>query len=218
MALGGWDLVVSPAEVDERVLPGEDPREYVLRLAETKARQVAQTAPGEALIVAADTTVVDEQALQGSRSQAVILGKPRDQEEAALILRQLRGRTHLVYTGLAVFRLADQKLVRDLAVTEVIMRDFSEAELEEYVRSGDPMDKAGAYAIQHAGFHPVEKVNGCFTNVMGLPICHLARMLLQFGFRPPNPVSEACLAAIGVECLISGEFLEQDLQEQAVRS
>ena len=93
------------------------------------------------------------------------------------MLNELRGKDHLVYTALALLRLPEKSLLTDFAETKVPMRDYSNDEVEEYIVSGDPLDKAGAYAIQHAGFHPVANMQGCYANVIGLPLCHLQRSL-----------------------------------------
>jgi septum formation protein len=147
LALAGWDFIVSVADVDESPLPNESPADYVIRLAETKARAI--TADADQIILAADTTVVD-----GSD----ILGKPRDDAEAIAMLTRLRGRTHQVYTGIALLRVSDGLLLKDLCVTDVPMREYSDEEMRVYVATGDPLDKAGAYAIQHPGFSPVESM------------------------------------------------------------
>jgi predicted house-cleaning NTP pyrophosphatase (Maf/HAM1 superfamily) len=86
------------------------------------------------------------------------------------------------------------------------MRDYSKKEIARYVSSGDPLDKAGAYAVQHAGFHPAERVEGCFASIMGLPLCHLARMLARLGVTVPVDVPAACQAHTGFACQISGEI------------
>ena len=93
------------------------------------------------------------------------------------MLRRLRSRTHQVYTGIAVMPLSDGNLLTDLCVTDVPMRAYSDEEIDAYVATGDPLDKAGAYAIQHPDFHPVESMSGCYASVMGLPLCHLTRTL-----------------------------------------
>ena len=87
------------------------------------------------------------------------------------------------------------------------MRKYDDAEIKDYVSSGDPMDKAGAYAIQHAGFHPVERLDGCFTNVMGLPLCHLTRQLSHIGITPQVDVPQACQAANGYNCPVYHKIL-----------
>ncbi len=202
MALGGWTFTLIPAAVDERPLPGEPPREYVLRLAEDKARTVAGRAPQDALVIAADTAVVDG---------ADILGKPDDAQQAETMLRRLRGRSHQVYTALAVLRLTDGVLLSDLCQTEVPMRHYSDEEMAIYIASGDPFDKAGAYAIQHEEFRPVEHLSGCFANVMGLPLCHLTRTLKKLGDPPERDVPTACQAALQFNCRIYPQVLTGEM-------
>jgi septum formation protein len=199
LALGGWSFMTFIAEVDERPLPGEAPKDYVLRLAENKARAVASRVPSEALIIAADTAVVDG---------GEILGKPADAAEAEAMLRRLRGRTHQVYTALAVLRNADGLLLTDWCMTEVRMRQYSDGEIQAYVESGDPLDKAGAYAIQHRGFQAVESLNGCYASVMGLPLCHLTRTLLKLGLSPRTHVPRTCQQTLDYDCPIYREVLE----------
>lgn len=205
--LGGWDFIVQPAEVDEQLLPGEDSRQYVLRLAECKARAVAQGASVGAYVIAADTTVVD---WNGDHNQpARVLAKPADADEAASMLHQLGGRTHQVLTGLVVLNVADGRLERELVSTDVVMRAYSEAEIKAYVATGDPLDKAGAYAIQHAGFHPVERLDGCYANVVGLPLCVLALMLEKFGITSQSEVVRQCRAAApGEACAVEPLVLD----------
>lgn len=207
LSLGGWEFQVSAAEVDERPLPGEDPRGYVLRLAESKARAAAAAAGKSGLIIAADTTVADPAARDGTN----ILGKPSDEQQAREMLRRLRGRLHQVYTALAVLRLADGVLLTDLCATDVPMRAYSDEEIEAYIASGDPLDKAGGYAIQHAGFHPVEGLEGCYANVMGLPLCHLRRTLARLGVEPLTDIPQACQAELGYDCIVYPAVLNDEI-------
>lgn len=193
LSLAGWTFRVAAAEVDETPLPGEAPAAYVLRLAESKVHAVADHASPGWLVVGADTAVVD-----GDE----ILGKPADAAEASRILQRLRGRTHQVHSAIAVLRVDDGHLLTDHCVTEVPMRAYSETEVMAYVRSGDPLDKAGAYAIQHPDFRPVAHLDGCYASVMGLPLCHLARTLKRLGFKPPDDVPERCQQALDYECLV----------------
>lgn len=198
LALGGWTFRVAAADVDESHRTDESPHSYVLRLAEAKARAAAKSARGEQIVIGADTTVVD-----GGR----ILGKPSGAAEAASMLKQLRGHSHSVYTGLAALRLADGKLVTDLCVTDVPMRAYSDEEIEAYARSGDPLDKAGAYAIQHASFNPVESLAGCYASVMGLPLCHLVRTLRQLDLPPAADVPMNCQTFLDYQCPVSPAIL-----------
>ncbi len=186
------------ADVDETPMPGEKPAAYVRRLAEAKARAVVGLARPNNIIVAADTAVVDGES---------ILGKPADITEAASMLRQLRGRVHQVHSGIAVLRMSDGQLLTDLCITDVPMRQYSEAEIESYVLSGDPLDKAGAYAIQHAGFNPVEHFHGCFASVMGLPLCHLVRAMAKLGVYPSVNLPVACQTALQYPCPVSRAIL-----------
>lgn len=198
LGLTGWEFDVRPADVDESQLLGEAAGEYVLRLAQSKAHACALCMAGSPVILAADTAVV----VDGD-----ILGKPRSDREAVEMLRRLRGRTHQVATGLAVLRSADGKMVTDLCVTHVPMRAYREKEIEAYVTSRDPLDKAGAYAIQHPGFHPVRKLRGCYASVMGLPLCHLVRTLRTLEVAAPADVPAACQAALHYQCPISSAVL-----------
>jgi MAF protein len=197
LALAGWPYRIQPAEVDETPLPGEPAEAYVLRLAESKARAAAGSAE-DGLVLAADTTVVDAGA---------ILGKPNDADQARAMLRQLRGRSHQVLTALAVLQSRSDRLLTDVCVTDVPMRAYTEAEIEAYVASGDPLDKAGAYAIQHAGFHPVASLAGCYANVVGLPLCHLARTLRKLSLPPRADLPQACQAALGYQCPVYEQIL-----------
>jgi len=189
LALGGWDFVVAAAPVDESVLPGETPQVYVCRLAEWKARSAQANLPqGDGWIIAADTTVADGSAPTTSE----ILGKPLDAADARRMLHQLRDRVHQVYTGVAVLRLSDGQLRSAAATTDVRMRAYTDAEIEAYIASGDPLDKAGAYAIQHPEFHPVQDLHGCYSNVMGLPVCLLARLMAELTAPPAAEIVGAC--------------------------
>ena len=189
----GWAFQIRPADIDESRLPGEAPGAYVLRLAEEKARAAGKLASEGMLVVAADTTVADGDDL---------LGKPASASEARVMLRQLRGRSHQVYTAVAVLDPARNRLLHDLCATQVPMRRYSEDEIEAYIASGDPFDKAGGYAIQHAQFHPVEDLRGCYASVMGLPLCHLTRTLRKLGIHPPADSAQVCQSNLNYSCSI----------------
>lgn len=201
-ALGNWDFDVIVADVDETPLADESPREYVLRLAKAKALAVQHKAESDAVIIGSDTTVVD-----GNE----ILGKPVDEADAERMLKQLRGRTHQVYTGVAVYRVSDSKLTMELSITDVPMRNYSDEEISAYIRTGDPMDKAGAYAIQHAEFQPVASMSGCFASVMGLPLCHILRALREFEIAPAADVPAACQQFLSYACPVSSAILLGEL-------
>jgi MAF protein len=156
------------AQVDESPLPGERPEPHVRRLALAKAGAIAAGRAEPGLVIGADTIVVFE---------GQVLGKPKSPEAARETLLRLRGRRHEVVTGLAMVDCGSGQSRVATATTGVWMRPYSEAEIEAYVASGDPMDKAGAYAIQHTGFRPVARLEGSETNVIGLPLA-LTRWML----------------------------------------
>jgi nucleoside triphosphate pyrophosphatase len=196
LALADWMFNVVVADVDESVQANESPADYVLRLAETKARAI--TAHPDQIILAADTTVVD-----GSD----ILGKPNDNVEAFEMLARLRGRTHQVFTGVALLRLSDGLLLKELSVTDVPMRNYSDAEINAYIVTGDPLDKAGAYAIQHPRFKPVAHMEGCYAGVMGLPMCHVVRMMRKMDSPPHDNVAVKCQTLLEYQCPVSRAIL-----------
>jgi septum formation protein len=153
--------------VDEAPEPGERARAMVERLSRAKAQAARRQRPA-AVILALDTDVE----LDGT-----ILGKPIDAANARAMLEALRGRAHSVYSAFTLA--ADTGLETRLVHTRVWMRQYSDAEIEAYVASGDPLDKAASYAVQHLSFRPVERVEGCFANVMGLPLCQLYHALAR---------------------------------------
>jgi MAF protein len=173
----------------------------VLRLAVAKALAVAKNAGAEAIVIGSDTAVID-----GSE----VLGKPIDEADAERMLKQLRGRTHQVFTGLAIHRMSDGKTLTELCITDVPMRSYSGDEIAAYIQTGDPLDKAGAYAIQHPDFQPVESMRGCYASVMGLPLCHLLRALKKLDVSPPADVPMACRQLLNYECPVSGAILDGD--------
>lgn len=205
LSLIGFEFKRLPVQVDETPLSYEDGMEYVIRIASNKARSAAAIPDLRGLIIAADTAVIGEDG--EGRSQ--IYGKPGDAYEAASMLRRLRGRTHQVITAIQILSTQDDTGRLDVCTTDVPMRDYSEAEIDTYVASGDPMDKAGAYAIQHPGFHPVEDLQGCYANVMGLPLCHLSRNLLQSGIPPRVNVPRTCQTALGYNCPVYPTIFNQ---------
>jgi MAF protein len=202
-------VVVS--NVDENAITIADPALYVLETARQKATAVARLLasdtkppypyPGEkALLVAADTTV----ALDGE-----ILGKPADADEARQMLQRLRDRKHVVHTGLVVKDLGGDKTEEGVHSATVTMRPYRDVEIEAYIATGDPLDKAGGYAIQHPLFSPVSHFQGCYLGIMGLSVCHLLQLLEGLGI-PPRVDTAALLSAHqGTACplldLVSGK-------------
>jgi len=168
--IGIKDFKVIPDTSDEKMIPGLSPEQTVCTIALQKARNVSLSCGGDDLIIAADTLVY----LDGHP-----LGKPVSPEDAAAMLSALSGRRHTVYTGLALLRGGISVTASEK--TDVYFREMSSNEIHAYVESGEPMDKAGAYAAQGRGAVFVERVEGEFFNVIGLPICRFGKMLREFG-------------------------------------
>jgi len=167
----GLSFTVAPAHVDESVLPGESPEAYAVRVALDKAR-IAAKRMGEGIVIAADTIVVAGDA---------ILGKPSGHADARRMLLVLSGRRHEVITGLVVVDAATGRSSVRTSATKVWFRQLSDREIEAYVATGEPLDKAGAYGIQERGALLVERIEGCYSNVVGLPLSLLGEMLREFG-------------------------------------
>lgn len=167
----GLEFSIDPGEVDERVPAGEEPGHLVLRLALDKATSVARRHPG-AVVIGADTVVV----LDGT-----VLGKPSDVDHARAMLRLLAGAAHRVLTGVAVVDAFSGRRRSEYEETLVWMRPYTEQEIERYLATGEPMGKAGAYAIQGRGALLVRRIEGCYANVVGMPLVLLASLLENFG-------------------------------------
>ena len=166
----GLRFTVAPADVDETLVPGLSPREQVMRLSRIKAEAAARSAPEGSVILTADTVVVLEDA---------ILGKPKDPADARRMLKALSGRHHHVLTGVTVR--SGERTETHCEETEVYLRPLSDGEIDAYIATGEPMDKAGAYGIQGYASLFVEKLSGDYYNVMGLPLCAAALMLRRAG-------------------------------------
>ena len=168
----GADFIVEPSEASEEVPADWTPERIVEELALRKAQSVLDRYPGEGVVVGSDTIVV----LGGS-----VLGKPEDEQDAIRMLGMLQGREHLVYTGVACLHQASGRREVRHRFTRVRMKDLTEQRIEDYVKSGEPMDKAGAYAIQGLGALLVESIEGDYFTVVGLPLSLLGEMLEGFG-------------------------------------
>ncbi len=160
---------VAPADIDERQHDGESPHDYVRRMALEKAAAVAMSAVG-AVVLGADTSVIVD---------GRVLGKPATQSDAAAMLRSLSGRAHEVLTGVAIQR--DIKVVQTVTCTRVHMRQIDDHEMSAYWHSGEPSDKAGGYAIQGLGAQFVQRIEGSYSGVVGLPLCETVILLRQAG-------------------------------------
>ncbi len=175
---------VMPADIDESALPGEAPRALVVRLAAGKARAVGTRletsrlgAPPRQLVLGSDTIVVIGED---------VLGKPRDPAHAIALLGQILGRRHTVFTGVALLDAANGALTTCCVASDVVMRSASDAEVSAYVATGEPLDKAGAYALQGEGRKFVERVIGSESNVIGLPLAETLALLRAAGFPGPE--------------------------------
>lgn len=189
----GLEFTVRPADIDETPLPGELPEAYVERLAATKGRKMSGSAGFKELLLAADTTVAENKE---------ILGKPVDAADARRMLQMLRGRVHFVHTAIVVLSPAAGRVEAELCTTRVRMRRYTDEEIDAYIKTGDPLDKAGAYAIQNQEFHPVDLLKGCYASVMGLPLCHLERVLRRMGYGERKNVPFVCQDELSYNCPI----------------
>ena len=191
----GIPYEVCPADIDEASLltSSARPEDLAHRIALAKAEAIAHLRP-EAHVLAADTIVC-----LGRH----IFGKPSDEKEARDMLHALRGKPHRVVTGIALLppRPADPIVAH--VNTSVLMRPYSDEEIDAYIATGSPMDKAGAYGIQDTDFHPAAPVNGCYFNVVGLPLCAASEMLRQVGF-PPLVDLDVASACVSHRCPFAG--------------
>ncbi len=194
-----FELLV--AGIDEEIVSAAPPAQQAVEIARLKATAVANQFQSTAIVLGADTIVE----LDGK-----ILGKPRDEAEARRMLRQLRGKTHRAHTGIALVNLAhagEMEILLDVASVEVPMRRYGDDEIENYVASGDPLDKAGAYGIQHRDFRPAVYLKGCFSAVMGLPLCHVAKALGRLGVVAQPNVAADCQEYHNYECPVFKKIL-----------
>ena len=166
------DFKVMTDDSPEEVIMGERPEETVKRLAKQKAENIAGEITDDAVVIAADTMV----ALDGQ-----VLGKPCDEKEAYNMLKMLSGNTHQVYTGVAVIDTKSGRIINEYETTGVKFRTLLDEEIKAYIKSGEPMDKAGAYGIQELGALFIQGIEGDYFNVVGLPLCRLGRILKEMG-------------------------------------
>jgi septum formation protein len=175
----GFIFEVQPPTVDESLTPGETAEAYVRRIANAKALAIQALALqyGPAIVIAADTVVL-------ARNQ--ILPKPKDADDARRMLRLLNAATHEVLTGLSVVRVYDSVSLSHVERTRVEFARLTEADIDAYIETGEAFDKAGAYGIQGAAGRFVQRIEGCYFNVMGLPLSRLWAILRQFGWNDIN--------------------------------
>lgn len=174
----GLSFTAIPSEVDETPLPGESPHDHVQRLATAKADLVAARSIGPAIVIGADTVVsVDDH----------IIGKPRSAEDARRTLSHLSGRTHSVLTGVTLIRLPDAERINFVEETLVHFSPLSPEEISQYLATDEPYDKAGAYAIQGRAGRYIPRIEGCYFNVVGLPLARVAQELKALGWSGQTP-------------------------------
>ena len=195
--IGALDATVEivPSAIEERpASPDEQAEDYVASIAADKARAVAANGHPGSLVIGADTSVI-----LGEK----ILGKPVDEAEACEMLTALRGRSHRVVTAVTVSR--DGEAASSVTSSDVAMREYSDAEIEAFIESGEPFDKAGGYAIQDGGFAPVSALTGCYLNVVGFPLCEVMRLMTEVGanvglkqeWRAPERCPSECPVRVG---------------------
>lgn len=199
------------ADVDESPRANEPPDELVRRLSRAKAETCPERSRRigarhakrpDSIVVGADTIVAIDRTL---------LGKPNDADDAVRMLTRLRHRPHVVYSGVTVMR--GDKSITQVATTTVHMRNYPDKEIAAFVATGEPLDKAAAYAIQNTAFKPVESIEGCFANVMGLPLCHLYRALKAFGV-PIDAPDRACQDHLGIVCFTAERILKSTVDSR----
>ncbi len=165
----GIDFIVIPSDIDESKFSLEEPSAYVKKLSAAKACDIAEKHPA-AWVIGADTIVVID---------GTILGKPKSIDHAAMMLKKLSNRIHLVHTGFSLCCKNKDLIIQKSVKTEVKFKKLSNREIEWYVNTEEPFDKAGAYAIQGLGTFIVKSINGSYTNVVGLPVCELIEILIK---------------------------------------
>ncbi len=171
LALAGVDVVVFPSDIPEEEMPGETPGDHVRRLARDKALFTAGRTEGR-FFIGADTVVVCD---------GEIMGKPVDGADARRMLKKLSGVSHEVITGYAIFDRERDDALCEAVTTKVFFKPLRDEEIDAYIATGCPFDKAGAYAIQGGAAHMVERIDGSYTNVVGLPLCEVVEALRRLG-------------------------------------
>ncbi|MGI5998095.1 MAG: Maf family protein [Lutispora sp.] len=168
----GVEYEVKPSDFDERE-EESDPYKMAMLFAHNKARNIAKDIKDKALVIGADTIVYKDN----------IMGKPKDKDDAIAMLTELSASTHSVITGISVIKTPEMITITEYEETLVKFKKLSQDEIKAYVNSGEPIDKAGAYAIQGLGSLLIERIEGCYFNVVGLPVYKLSKILEKFGFK-----------------------------------
>lgn len=168
----GLRFDVIPSHIDEIPLHGESAEDFVLRTSTEKALSVSRNLDGDSVVIGADTIVVIE---------GEILGKPRDEKEAMTMLEKISGREHRVITGFSIVKPRAEVLYKRFTESRVKIKPLAPWEIEGYIKTGEPMDKAGAYGVQGIGAFMIEEIHGSYTNVVGLPIAQVIEVLTRLG-------------------------------------
>jgi len=168
----GLRFEVIPSLIDEIPLRDESPEDFALRASTEKALSVSKSLDSDSVVIGADTIVV----IGGE-----ILGKPKDEEEATIMLEKIAGREHRVITGFSIVKPEAEILYRNLVESRVKIKTLAPCEIEGYIKTGEPMDKAGAYGAQGIGAFMIEEIHGSYTNVVGLPIAQVIDVLTRLG-------------------------------------
>ena len=167
----GLSFSVIPSDIDETAIPLSPPEIYVKVLSEAKAESIAKKYP-EKWVIGADTIVLKD---------GVVLGKPGSIDEARSMLKKLSGEIHQVFTGYSILCKSKNRIFSETVQTEVLFKNLTDEEIEWYIHTKEPFDKAGAYAIQGLGTFLVKRINGSYTNVVGLPVCEVIEFLIKEG-------------------------------------
>jgi septum formation protein len=167
----GISFSIIPPDIDERKRKYELPKDYVLRVAYEKAHKVGNLFPDK-WVIGADTAVV---------YKGRVLGKPKTDRDACDMLRRLRGHWHKVFTGYCVLNISRHIIYQDVAETKVFIKDLTDEEIAKYIKTTEPFDKAGSYAVQGKGGYMVKEIKGSYSNVVGLPMCEITEVLLSLG-------------------------------------
>lgn len=167
----GLEFFIFPSSFNEDSVTFSSPETYARKLAEGKARDISDKYP-DSWVIGADTIVVIHN---------TVLGKPESSDEARRMLKSLSGRTHQVLTGYCIYCKEKNRFFSETIITDVLFKELSDEEIEWYIHTGEPFDKAGAYAIQGLGTFLVKRINGSYTNVVGLPVCEIVEFLIKQG-------------------------------------
>jgi septum formation protein len=167
----GISFSIIPPDIDERRMKDESPRDFVLRVSLEKAHKVGDHFVDK-WVIGADTIVVNK---------GKVLGKPKDEADAFNMLKSLRGKWHKVITGYCILNVSKDVMCRDAVETRVFVRDLTDEEILRYIKTSEPLGKAGSYAVQGKGGYMVKEIKGSYSNVVGLPICEVAEVLLSLG-------------------------------------